>query len=188
MTKVAIWCRHADDNLIGMGKQIPWDVPSDSQKFVRMVTGQNVVVGRKTYETLPGRTLPDAEIFVVTSDEGYEFADKKHHHRAADVSEFKGFEEDLYIAGGAKIYEQFMLLSPKLMPDIIVDCVYHGELKNDLVGEKIDITSCIEIMSKNYWKISEDFEKDNVMTAIYVKRGEFINQAVLKSLLNDIER
>ena len=48
MTKVAIWCRHQKDNIIGIGSDIPWNVPSDAQKFVRMATGQNVVVGRKT--------------------------------------------------------------------------------------------------------------------------------------------
>lgn len=45
MAKVAVWCRHVGDNIIGIGSQIPWSVPSDVQKFVRIITGQDVVMG-----------------------------------------------------------------------------------------------------------------------------------------------
>ena len=41
MTKTAIWCRHAGDNIIGIGAEIPWNIPSDSQKFWKMVEGRS---------------------------------------------------------------------------------------------------------------------------------------------------
>ena len=103
MTKVAIWCRHQKDNIIGIGSDIPWNVPSDAQKFVRMVTGQNVVVGRRTYETFPERTLPEARIFVLTSNPDYEISDIQKHQVIDSLKIFKDFDEDLYIAGGAKV-------------------------------------------------------------------------------------
>ena len=95
MTKVAIWCRHQNDNIIGIGSDIPWNVPSDAQKFVRMATGQNVVIGRKTYEALPGRTLPEARIFVLTSDPDYEVSDVQKHLVIGNLKIFKDFDEDL---------------------------------------------------------------------------------------------
>lgn len=187
MTKVAIWCRHSGDNIIGIGNEIPWDVPSDVKKFVRIVTGQNVVVGRKTYETLSGRTLPDAKIFILSSNNMYEISDKKSHQIISDLRYFKDFEDDLYIAGGASVYEAFFTSQPKLLPDIVVDCVYDGKIKSGLTGEKADISSCINVMNQKFIKASTDFELDQVRTAIYIKRGEFVDQAVLKSLLADIE-
>ena len=187
MTKVAIWCRHQKDNIIGIGPDIPWNVPSDAQKFVRMATGQNVVVGRKTYETFPERTLPEARIFVLTSDSDYEVSDVQKHFAIGNLKMFKDFDEDLYIAGGAKVYEQFFTTAPKLLPEIVVDCVYRGELNPECKGEIADITSCIGVLNKKYVKISCDYEKDNVTTAIYVRRGEFVDQAVLKKLLSEIE-
>ena len=52
MTKVAIWCRHETDNLIGIGTDIPWHIPSDSKFFADVINGQDVVFGRKTYESV----------------------------------------------------------------------------------------------------------------------------------------
>ena len=46
MTKVAIWCRHEADNLIGIGDDIPWHIPSDSRFFADVIAGQDVVLGR----------------------------------------------------------------------------------------------------------------------------------------------
>ena len=187
MTKVAIWCRHQKDNIIGIGSDIPWNVPSDAQKFVRMVTGQNVVVGRRTYETFPERTLPEARIFVLTSNPDYEISDIQKHQVIDSLKIFKDFDEDLYIAGGAKVYEQFFTTIPKLLPEIVVDCVYRGSLNPECKGELADITSCIDVLNKKYVKISCDYDKDDVTTAIYVRRGEFVDQAVLKKLLSEIE-
>ena len=186
MTKVAIWCRHQNDNIIGIGEEIPWNVPSDAQKFVRMATGQNVVVGRKTYETLPGRTLPEARIFVLTANPDYEVSDIRKHQVVANLKMFKDFEEDLYIAGGAKVYEQFFTTLPKLLPEVVVDCVYHGKLNPQCKGEPVDITPCVDVLKKKYIKVTPEYEKDDVATAIYVRRGEFIDQSVLKKLLSEI--
>lgn len=185
MTKVAIWCRHAGDNIIGIGKQIPWNVPSDLHKFHQIVNEQNIVVGRSTYETLP-ESFNNASIFVLTSNPKYVVRNKSNHQVVTDIRDFKDFEEDLYICGGAKVYEAFMDGNPKLLPDIIVDCVYHGELTS-LKGEPANITTCVELLTKKYFKMTADFMQDNVTTTLYIKRGDFVDQAVLKSILAIVE-
>lgn len=182
MTKVAIWCRHDEDDIIGIGKHIPWNIPSDKALFLALIKEQNVVLGRLTYESLPGRTLPDCQIMVLTSDYKYKVSDKDNHQIIEDVRDLKDFDENLYIAGGAQVYEAFMKGGPKLMPDIVVDCVYKGELDADLKGEKISITPCIEILKKKYFKMPGVCEKDGIIRCIYVKRGDFVDRAVLKSV------
>ena len=42
MTKVAIWCRHEGDNIIGVGADIPWCVPSDSKRFRNITKEQTL--------------------------------------------------------------------------------------------------------------------------------------------------
>lgn len=182
MTKVAIWCRHEKDDIIGIGRQIPWKVTADTEMFLALIRDQNVVMGRLTYESLPKRTLPDCQIFVMTSDYTYKVSDKINHRVVEDVRDFKGFEEDLYIAGGAEIYHAFMDGGPKLMPDIVVDCVYKGEINAELKGEKISITPCIDILNKKYFKMPGIYEKDGIERQLYIKRGDFVDQAVLKSV------
>ena len=183
MTKVAVWCRHEGDNVIGIGAKIPWNVPSDARFFLDVVKNQNVVMGRQTYESLPGKTLPDCQIFVLTRNLRYKVSDKNNHTVVGDVREFKDFEDDLYIAGGAEIYKAFMNGGPKLMPDIVIDCLYQGELNPDVKGKTAEITSCIETLNAKYFKLADEVLKDNVVRSVYLKRGEFVDRAVLKSIL-----
>ncbi len=183
MTKVAVWCRHDGDNMIGAGAKLPWDIPSDKQFFKNLIKNQNVVMGRLTYESLPEKTLPDCQIMVLTSDYTYKVSDKANHSLVEDVRDLKDFDEDFYIAGGAKVYYAFMNGGPKLMPDIVVDCVYFGEVNPELKGEKITITPCVDILNKKYFKMYSSEPKDNIVRNLYIKRGDFVDQAVMKSIL-----
>lgn len=187
MTKVAIWCRHRDDNIIGIGTKIPWHVKSDFQRFRRITEGQNLVAGQTTYESFPGRTLPNRKIYVLTLDAGYEVSDSANHKAVNDVRFFKEWEEDLYIVGGASVYKLFMTGGSKLMPEIVVDCVYEGELADNLAGQPVDISPCVEVLQKNYCSISVDYELDNIVTRIFVRKGEFVEQNVLKHIVKAIE-
>jgi len=187
MTKVAIWCRHKDDDVIGIGPDIPWHVKSDFQRFRRITEEQSIVAGQKTYESFPNRTLPNRKIYILTFETDYEVSDEDNHFVVNDVNEFKRMEEDLYISGGATVYKLFMEGSSGLMPEIVVDCVYNGELNPNLKGEKVKITPCIDVLNKSYRQISQDYELDNVTTRVYVRKGEFVEQNVLKRIINAIE-
>lgn len=188
MTKIAIWCRHEGDNIIGIGPNIPWHVKSDFQRFRRITEGQNLVAGQKTYESFPNRTLPNRKIYVLTLNPSYLVSDKENHVVVDDINDFKDFEGDLYIAGGATIYKLFMTGSAKLLPEIVVDCVYKGDLNPNLEGEKVEITACIDSMNKNYRQISRDYEQDNIITSVWVRKGEFVEQNVLKKIIIAIEQ
>ena len=187
MTKVAIWCRHTGDNIIGIGAAIPWHVKSDFQRFRRITEGQTLVAGQKTYESFPGRTLPNRKIFVLTDDAGYEVADEKNHTAVHDIKFFKDYEGDLYIAGGATIYRLFMTGGGKLMPDIVVDCVYNGEIASEAAGLPVDITPCIDVLDAKYRQISADYEQDGITVRVLVRKGEFVDQNVLKRIVKAIE-
>lgn len=184
MTKVAVWCRHEGDNIIGIGQNIPWNVPSDFKKFARIVSGHNIVVGRPTYETLPPK-FDKEKIFVLTSNPEYEVKNPKLHQVITNLKMFKDFAEDLYISGGAGVYQQFMEGGSKLMPEVIVDCIYHGELQQ-IEGKPVDISPCIEIMHKKYFQVGTEYEEDNVTTRIFIRKGEFVDQSVLKNIIECI--
>lgn len=183
MTKIAVWCRHENDCIIGIGPKIPWNIPSDLKRFRRITSGANITCGQTTYESFPNRTLPNRQIYVLTFDKDYEVSDKQNHHVVNDMMTLKDFDEPLYIAGGASIYKLFM---KKMAPEIIVDSCNHNEIDESLSGNPVDIKECIEAMEKNYQKISPDYEEDNVTTTIWVKKGEFVPQEVLKHIINAI--
>lgn len=179
MTKIAVWCRHEGDNIIGIGPNIPWHISSDFKRFRRITENSFITCGQTTYESFPNRTLPNRKIYVLTFDENYEVSDEKNHFVVTDAKKLKDFEEPLFICGGASIYKMFM---NKMAPEIIVDSCYHGELAPNLKGNPVDISECINIMKQKYHQISPDYEEDNITTTIWIKKGEFVSQEVLKKI------
>jgi hypothetical protein len=184
MTKIAVWCRHSGDNIIGIGASIPWNVPSDAKFFRRVTENTNLVCGRATYESFPNHNLLRRKIYVLTSNAEYEVSDPAQHIVVTDIKAFKDFDEPLYIGGGAQVYKLFM---QKQAPEIVVDCCYNGALDASLKGEIAEITSCIERLHKSYRQISIPYEKDNVTTTIWLKKGEFVPQEILKHIVLTLE-
>ena len=187
MTIVAVWCRHENDNVIGIGPHIPWHISSDFKRFKRLTEGQALIAGEKTYESFPNRTLPNRKIYILTFNQNYEVSDKDNHFVVTDINTFKDMHETLYISGGASVYKAFMTGDFELQPDVVVDCCYHGALDPTLQGPKVDITPCVEVLLKNYKQISENYLEDNVTTRVLVKTGDFVEQSVLKHIIEAIE-
>ena len=179
MTKIAIWCRHEKDNIIGIGPNIPWHIPSDFRRFRRITEKSCITCGQTTYESFPNRTLPNRKIYVLTFDEKYKVSDEQNHFVVNDPKMLCDFREPIYICGGASIYKMFMQNDA---PDVIVDSCYRGELNPEFKGKPVDISACVEAMYRDYEKISSDYEEDNVVTTVWVKRESEVSQEILKHI------
>ena len=179
MTKIAIWCRHENDNIIGIGPTIPWHIPSDFKRFRRITEKACITCGQTTYESFPNRTLPNRKIYVLSFDEKYEVSDKENHFVVNNPKALCDFSETLYICGGASVYKMFMQNDA---PEVIVDSCYKGELNPELSGNPVDITACIDAMNKDYEKVSPDYDEDNVITTIWVKKGVEVSKEILNHI------
>ncbi|WP_024370285.1 dihydrofolate reductase [Exiguobacterium sp. ZOR0005] len=91
---------------IGKDNGLLWKLPDDLKQFKAITTGQTIVMGRKTYESI-GRALPHRRNIVVTTDETFEAEGVEVWH---DLDRLNGSEtsEDFYVIGGATLYEQTM--------------------------------------------------------------------------------
>ena len=105
--RVSLIVAAARNGVIGNRGEIPWRLPDDQRFFRRLTTGQAIVIGRKTFDSI-GRPLPDRHNLVLTRGEpepvpGIEFlADLPsaiERARALGVSE-------CFIAGGEAIYRE----------------------------------------------------------------------------------
>ena len=67
-------------------------------------------------------------------------------------------------------------------PDVIVDSCYEGDIDPKLEGVPVDITSCIDAMKQNYEKVSPDYNEDNVVTTVWVKKDAIVEDEVLKHI------
>ena len=100
-----------DRNLaIGKDGKLPWRYSSDMKFFKATTIGHTVVMGRRTWETLKG-PLKERTNIVLSREESFNPGDSVLVMRDVDsVLEFmRGRDEHLFVMGGAKIYEAFML-------------------------------------------------------------------------------
>lgn len=179
MTKIAIWCRHENDNIIGIGPNIPWHITSDFKRFRRITEKSCITCGQTTYESFPNRTLPNRKIYVLSFDEKYEVSDKENHFVVNNPKALSSVKEPLYICGGASVYKMFMQNDA---PEVIVDSCYRGELNPNLSGNPVDITFCIDTMYKDYEKVSPDYDEDNIITTVWVKKGVEVSKEILNHI------
>jgi dihydrofolate reductase len=110
----------ADNGVIGADNTIPWRLKSDMQRLKAMTIGRPVVMGRKTYQSLPRRPLPGRTNIVITRDAAF---------RADGAVVTTSFESaglvargdalrrnvrEIAIIGGAEIYARFMASADRL--------------------------------------------------------------------------
>ena len=67
MSKVSIIAAVADNLAIGKDNKLPWHLPADLKHFKELTTGHAVVMGKRTFESLPNGPLPNRKNIVLTS-------------------------------------------------------------------------------------------------------------------------
>jgi dihydrofolate reductase len=107
MSKISIIAAVADNYAIGKSNNLPWHLPADLNHFRQLTTGHAVVMGKRTFESLPKGPLPNRKNIVLTSimsegvNEGYYEADSLE-----DAVFLCEHEEQVFIIGGATVYKQ----------------------------------------------------------------------------------
>lgn len=101
------------DGSIGIDNRLPWGkIPADMKHFAETTSGHVVIMGRKTYESIPAsyRPLKNRENVIVTRDPGYTQAGCEIIHsfdeKALKLLEEKYANKNLFIIGGGELYAQ----------------------------------------------------------------------------------
>ncbi|WP_274571374.1 dihydrofolate reductase [Neisseria leonii] len=104
----------AANRCIGTDNRMPWHLPEDFAFFKAYTLGKPVIMGRKTWESLPKKPLPGRRNIVISRQTGYraEGAETVHSLEAA-LALCSGSEEAV-IMGGAQIYRQALPLATEL--------------------------------------------------------------------------
>lgn len=126
-----IVCKNNFD-YIGKDNKMLYHIPKDLAFFKRKTVNHVIIMGRKTFESLPGM-LPNREHWVITRDSSFNKA--RSFNSIDDVLEAIDPNVDYYIIGGGEIYKQFMPYA---------DCLYITEVDDFKVGDvrfpSIDMT------------------------------------------------
>ena len=97
----------AKNGVIGSDNRLPWHLPEDLQHFKALTMGQAVIMGRKTWESLPPkfRPLPGRHNIVVTRDAAYIAAGATVVHSLEEAVAAAG-DTAAFVIGGAELYRQ----------------------------------------------------------------------------------
>ena len=98
----------ARNGTIGKDGQMPWHLPEDLAHFKRVTLGQPVIMGRKTWDSLPARfrPLPGRMNIVITRQNDWQAEGALRAHSIDDAMRLCGDALDAWIMGGAEIYRQ----------------------------------------------------------------------------------
>jgi dihydrofolate reductase len=127
------------NGVIGCGDTIPWHIPSDLKLFKQRTLGHSVILGRKTWDSLPRKPLPGRVNYVISRGPAPESCHRCFEDSLAGPLWFKSFDEavedakknkgkDIFIIGGEQIYK--LALDANIVQRIIlsrVQDIYEGD-------------------------------------------------------------
>ena len=117
----------AKNNVIGKDNKLIWHLPEDLKRFKQITTGKNIIMGRKTFESL-GRVLPNRKHIILCNDMEMDI-DNENVEILDDISKLDKYinsGEENFVIGGATIYKL-------LMP--YVNKLYITKINHDFEGD-----------------------------------------------------
>lgn len=117
----------AKNKVIGKDNQLVWHLPADLKHFRELTTGETVVMGRKTFESI-GKALPGRRNIVVTRRQGYQAPGCEVVHSLEEAAEAGEQDDNVFIIGGGEIYRQAMSIAGTL---------YITEIHQDFTGDTV---------------------------------------------------
>jgi dihydrofolate reductase len=104
----------AEDNGIGYKNNLLWHLPEDLKRFKKLTIGNTVIMGKKTWESLPRKPLPGRKNIVITDDKNDCFESGITAYSIEEALSKCGKDEEIFIIGGGSIYRQFMPMADRL--------------------------------------------------------------------------
>ncbi len=117
---VTLVVARARNGVIGRGGTLPWHIPADLKRFKALTMGSVMVMGRKTFDSLPG-LLPGRRHVVLTRDAGWSAAGAEVVHSIEQALQLaKG--ERLSVIGGAEIFAMFLPIADRIeLTEVLAD-------------------------------------------------------------------
>ena len=122
----------ADNRVIGRGNALPWRLPADLARFKRLTLGKPILMGRRTWESLPG-LLPHRTHVVLTRAPGYQAAGAEVVHSVQAALDLVGAVDELMVIGGGELYAQCLPLASRMYLTLV-----HAAIEGDTLFPAYD--------------------------------------------------
>ncbi|MFA5818348.1 MAG: dihydrofolate reductase [Bacteroidales bacterium] len=141
----------SEDWGIGKDNELLWHISEDLKRFKKLTSGNVVIMGKKTWESLPRRPLPGRKNIVLT-DVPHECIDcSVTAYSIEDALSKCEKEEEIFVIGGGSVYRQFMPITDRLYITHV-----HSKAPADVYFPEIDL-NIWEVVEKEEFKTSENY-------------------------------
>ena len=101
------------NNAIGKDNQLLWHLPADLKHFKTITTGNTIIMGRKTYDSI-GKPLPNRRNIVITRQKDLKLEGIEVANSLEEAIALCETDESIYVIGGAEIYKQALPMCTKI--------------------------------------------------------------------------
>jgi dihydrofolate reductase len=146
MCKISIIAAVADNYVIGKSKKLPWHLSADLKRFKELTSGHVLLMGKRTFQSLPNGPLPNRKNIVLTSMlsegvvEGYFEANS-----IDDALELCENIKKIFVIGGSVVYNQSM----EFADDMYITWV-HGDIEGDVYFPTIETDIWEEVSREDF--------------------------------------
>jgi len=138
----------AENNAIGKDNDLIWYISDDLKRFKRLTTGHTILMGRKTYESLPNGALPNRENVVITHNKTLELKGCTMLHSVEEaIEKYADSPQEIFVIGGGSIYEKLLPHAQKIYLTKV-----HASFEADVFFPEIDESKWVISHSEKHHK------------------------------------
>lgn len=144
MSIISLVTAMANNGVIGRDNRLPWHLPADLQHFKSLTMGKPILMGRNTWESLPG-LLPGRRHIVVTRNEAYVAPGAEVVHSVEEALAAVEGEPEIMIVGGSHFYAEMLPRAHRLYLTLV-----DAEVEGDAQFPEIDWQEWQEVARENH--------------------------------------
>ena len=135
----------AENGAIGYKNDLLWHLPADLKRFKETTTGHSIIMGSRTFRSLPKGALPNRRNIVLSRTQ-QDFPGAEWAASPEAALEMVGDEEEAFVIGGAQIYEQMLPYTDK----IYLTRVHADFPEADTFFPELDMSEWVELSRTEY--------------------------------------
>ena len=141
----------ARNRIIGKKGKMPWHIPEELRLFKKTTIGHPMIMGRKTFESLPG-LLPERRHIVLSRNKDYKPRGAEYAPDLASALQLCGQVEKVFLIGGADIFEQGFSVATSILLTLL-----EREVEGDVTFPNFSDNEFKEESRRHYPDASEPF-------------------------------
>ena len=121
------------NRVIGNEQELPWKLPADLSHFKRLTMNHHLIMGRRTFESIGTRPLPNREIIVLTRQKQARYRRVRLASSLSEAEQLASKDAEVFIAGGSTVYEEALAIADRLYLTWV-----HAEVEGDRFFPKLE--------------------------------------------------